>query len=577
MSILIDCMVELGLDALKEKVTDIKSQREIRERLQAFIERQSKINELSTMAEEIDFQGLTEYITDSLLDDMKVRLFGKWKERQSARDTIIKKAVAYSQARTELAKRRVVKLISNVLNILREFYRSKASHSTLLIAAEIVDDVEDIVKEQFAEQNKQIIDGVSATIKEFGFMSVDNNVQLTKLGKFDEIEANISSFFRCIGSGHELYPYYEYAPEVVNGKARFLSKPLSLDAVRKYPPKMMCKGTIKLGSQQLNQFDLDTIDYANRHQIPITISIQEAKKLLGDIDDPIQQEAKELVGKNVVIPPKPFPAPFPCSIILDGNVEFDYILLRTQEIMEDGIIVVSNQEQEKCPFRISMKINIADKKTDINFRIENPNNIDMLRYVRFMKTVSGGAKLVIRVLSIGQNLMEGNLNHFDYKSGFETVDEEIAFLEKVVSIENYFRKLLTLPNEIYKDDYETISYMADLINGDGYHGNWSMAGFTFAIDEDFKNKIMEMDESQYSISYVGSIGISLYEEQYQFSIVRTYDKARVNNLEKLKKKVDVLDVGDSIKIEYLPGEENGIGSYTDILHTESYVGIEKEE
>ena len=88
------------------------------------------------------------------------------------------------------------------------------------------------------------------------------------------------------------------------------------------------------------------------------------------------------------------------------------------------------------------------------------------------------------------------------------------------------------------------------------------------MSDSLKKKIIEINKSQYSISYVGSVAISLYEEQYQFSIRRTYEKVQIKNLERLKKKVEVLDVGDLIKIEYLPDEENGIGSYVDILNTE---------
>jgi hypothetical protein len=172
--------------------------------------------------------------------------------------------------------------------------------------------------------------------------------------------------------------------------------------------------------------------------------------------------------------------------------------------------------------------------------------------------------------------MEGNLNHFKYNSGFETVDEEITFLERVVSIEDYFEKSITLPDEICSDDYEIICYMANLISGEGYHKNWSEASFSFTLSENLKKEIMEIKESQYSISYVGSVNISLYGEQYQFSIRRTYEKVQVKNLKRLKKKVEVLDIGDSIKIEYLPGEENGIGSHVDILHTEPFGEIEEE-
>jgi hypothetical protein len=330
---------------------------------------------------------------------VKLRLFGKKKERQMARQKIINKAVFYSQAKTELSRKKVVKLVTGIMDILREYYRSKVGRCTLLIAAEIVDDVERDLKEQLVEQDQRltnklqsfeqrVINEVSAKIERAvgnNVLSVEKNLQLTRLGEFNEIESNLNSLLRCIGSEHILYPDYRYVPEVKDGELRLISRPVSLGATKKYPPKMECRGKIRLGTQHLNEFNSDIINYANRHQLPITISILEAKKLLGDIDDPIQREAEELVGTKVVIPPKPFPDAIPYSILLDGNVELEYILLRTQEILEDGTIILSNTKQGKFPFRICIRINIAEKKIDFNFRTENPSNKDMLQYVRFMK------------------------------------------------------------------------------------------------------------------------------------------------------------------------------------------------
>lgn len=499
MNVLIDYMVGLGLEVGKDKLTYKKEQKEIRETLQSFIEIHAKINELSSVAEEIDFQGLADYINANLLEDVKLRLFGKKNERKIARETIINKAVAYSQVKTEPSRKKVVKLITSIIDILREYYRNKVGHHALLISSEIVDDIEGTLKEQFVGQEQRLTDIVQSAeqrviyevsnqierINSNNALSVEKNLQLTRLGKFNEIETNLNSLLRCIGSEHILYPDYRYVSELKEGELRLISQPVSLEAIKKYPPKMECIGKIKLGTQYLNEFNLDIISYANRHQLPVTISILEAKKFLGSINDPIQCEAEELIGTNVVIPPKPFPDAFPYSILLDGNLEFEYILLRTHEILEDGTIILSNTEQEKCPFRICIRIHITEKKADFNIRIENPSN-----------------------------------------------------------------------------------YIANLISGEEYHNNWSEASFSFTLSDSLKKKIIEINKSQYSISYVGSVAISLYEEQYQFSIRRTYEKVQIKNLERLKKKVEVLDVGDLIKIEYLPDEENGIGSYVDILNTE---------
>ena len=66
------------------------------------------------------------------------------------------------------------------------------------------------------------------------------------------------------------------------------------------------------------------------------MSISEAIKLLGDQLDPIQKEAQELVGKKIVMVPPAFPPAFPCAVKVKDKTYFDYVLLRTQEILDDG-------------------------------------------------------------------------------------------------------------------------------------------------------------------------------------------------------------------------------------------------
>ena len=76
--------------------------------------------------------------------------------------------------------------------------------------------------------------------------------------------------------------------------------------------------------------------HAYRHQLKLVMSIDEAVKLLGNRPDPIQTEAKQYIGKEIIAIPPEFPEAFPCSIKVGEKTYFDYILLRTEEILDDG-------------------------------------------------------------------------------------------------------------------------------------------------------------------------------------------------------------------------------------------------
>lgn len=58
------------------------------------------------------------------------------------------------------------------------------------------------------------------------------------------------------------------------------------------------------------------------------------------------------------------------------------------------------------------------------------------------------------------------------------------------------------------------------------------------------------------LSYVGHITINLFGAQFEFDHMRTYKCAVMQDFDKVKKKAEVLDDDDEIKIKFKPGEDN---------------------
>lgn len=110
-------------------------------------------------------------------------------------------------------------------------------------------------------------------------------MQLLKQGDIKCVEGTVLNFFTAIGSTHILFPNYRY--EYKSEIGQLYSKPLTKEALEKYPPRISCTGTIQMNGEYLKKFDINTIEYANRHQLPITLNVVTAKKLLGSIEDPV--------------------------------------------------------------------------------------------------------------------------------------------------------------------------------------------------------------------------------------------------------------------------------------------------
>ncbi len=571
-------IAEIGLDLVKDRIKDDQEVKIIRGRLIDYMDRQSKYNFQCTREEEIDFEGLAIYLQNDLISDVQVRVFGTKRERGRARADIISKAVTYSQAHTSLSRQRAIKMTETAIDILHGFYKSKVNRELKFIAAQIEDTIIDVTSEQHKEQTQQfshvvsesekhILESFSSQLENTTMLSLDRNVQLMKTGDISQVESNIAGWFNSIASQHILFPDYCY--EYKGESHQLYSKPVSVNALKKYPPKISCTGTIQMDGKYLHVFDANTIEYANRHQLLITLNVETAKKFLGDVDDPIQHEAESLVGETFTIPPKPFPPAFPCSISISGKVFFDYILFRTEEILDDDTIIITNREQTNCVFRIRMTANLHTNKTTYSISTEGANNEELLQYLVFLQSAASGSEISIKVLSTGDILAKGILGTLEYRSGFDDIEAEISFLEKVVSVERYFGQPLVIPEEIIESDYNTLSYLANLINGKKCTGSWTKLEFDVPLTVELREKIKETERMKFSLSYIGSISANLYGNEYNVQAIKQFESVVYQDVEKLKKKAEVLDVGDSIKIAFLPGEGDS-GIWKDSLYIEDY-------
>lgn len=381
---LIDYVADFGVELIKDKINNEREKKEIRDRLANYIKREQSINFDCTSEEEIDFGGLIQYIQTNFLDDVQLRIFGNKEERDRAREDIKTKAIINAKANNSLSQERAIKMVETAVDILYNFYNSEQNKDLRLMVAQI----ENIVTDQ-ADEIKEIIDeggkGIKNEIhslKEDISTSFDRNVTLMKKGEISEVEDKVKTMLNILGCTHNLYPDYKLGYD--SEKSIFYSKPLSKEALEKYPPKISCTGTVEMNGKNINMIDVETINYANRHQYPLKLNVVTAKKMLGDIADPVQHEAEELKGTSIIIPPKPFPKAFPCSISFGNDVMFDYILFRVEEILDDETIIMTNREQENYPFKLKLTINVQLQSMDLSIYKNNPTNEETLHYLKII-------------------------------------------------------------------------------------------------------------------------------------------------------------------------------------------------
>ncbi|MCI1959206.1 MAG: hypothetical protein LKJ25_06240 [Clostridia bacterium] len=414
-------------------------------------------------------------------------------------------------------------------------------------------------------QNNNIKNGNALQDCTVNIYSSDNYEQLLKNQDYKDIEDDFNLKKQSLFGNHVLYPDYGIDMTLIHNKLRMISKPLSAEAIKKYPPKIKISAKYKVGDKNFNKLSKDYISYANKHQLPIKMNITNAEKFLGNFRDPFQCEAENLIGQIATIPPKPFPTLPPCKLLIDGQVVLDYIVLKIQEVLDNGTCVISNKEQENCPFKLKFVADFGRNTTDFYFSIQNASNKEMLKYSRFMKKTEKDCEVTINALSSPNIIFKGLLKSQSYCGGFKSIDDEIEFLENIITIENYFKKEISIPENISSDDFMVMKLMCDLINGEKIDLSWEECCFEITVSDNLKEKIFNGTQENFTISYDYYNNYILFNNNYNFNIMRTFKNCKYKNLFKLKQKIKLSDLGDIVKIIFIPGEKSGKGVGFDCL------------
>lgn len=551
-------VADLALDVAKNCGERKIEEHKLRADLTTFIEGQRKYADMCSMAEEIDFQGLIDYISHHLLKDVSTRVFSpSSKMRGDARKMIIDRAIAYSGADTPEQKRKSADLIAICLDVIRDFYHKQCSMKDYILASETVEAATEVVNKStntivatINDKTKLILDKITESRSLF---SVDEAMKYAEEGRINDIERELNKFLDNISVKHPYYP--DFKIDYAHGN--LISAPLTPEAAKRFPPSMTFTGAIRFGDEYYNDPNGNPLDYSYRHQLPMTMEVKRVKKYLGERPDPFQDDVAELAGKTMIAEPPAFPPAFPCSIKIGTEVFFDYVLLRTQEIEDDGTYVIGNKEQKGyLYFEIRINPN-KPGQPDFKIKIEKGSNKDRLKYVKFMNTLSIEKNLHIYLLDESEDFLAGYINDFDLHTGFASVDEEIDYLERVCTIEDYFDVKLPSEGGVSIADFDKIVRISDLIRNDQIEGTWTQATFTGITTQHFRDELKSLENTEvHNLSFVWADHVELFGVELEFRVLRSFISARIMDYDRVKKKVELLDDGESIKITFCACDDN---------------------
>lgn len=562
-STIIDIVKDIGITAAKCKFGAYCESKQIALRLENYLQWKLQENWFASREEEIDFGGLVEYIKSDLINDVSLRLFGTKNQRREARQRIMDKAALYAQEHSKISQERAKKLVADSVDILRDYFRSNIPRAQRQLAGEITDDV----CEHVDAKTQEIKDKFTET----SIMSIDKNVQLLRNGNIRELEENLRLFMNALGGQHELAPWYGCELHTIGNRTTLISVPKHPDAHKMYPPSIKGIAKFKLEGVDHEFITSNMFDYANRHQMKIIMTIQEAEKYLGTIRDPFQIEAEQEIGKQYVIPPKPFPPAFACKVIGDDKVIIDYLLLRTVEILDNGTYIVTNDEQKNRPFKVTFRLNMQTKSVDYSLSAEEFGNQGKLQVLQTIKKLALCNFVTLFSYEYNHELTTGKMNSNCYTPMLTSIDEDIEFCKKVIDVEKYFDTNIKVPQVITESDIEDLYYIAELIRGGVYEFYWETASGEFELNEKIRTTILNAPNKNYTFVIYGHAVIELWGNTYNLDIERACLDAMIDDYEKLRMKLQTLDIGDPIRIKYIPSTPESIAQ--DRIKKDGTIGV----
>ena len=77
-----------------------------------------------------------------------------------------------------------------------------------------------------------------------------------------------------------------------------------------------------------------------------------------------------------------------------------------------------------------------------------------------------------------------------------------------------------------------------------------------------------MQDKALALACSYNIEAELFGQTLRFAIIRRIDHAKIEDYEKVKAKLAVLDDGDEIKLKYVPSDDATPATYSDVFYTD---------
>jgi hypothetical protein len=283
-----------------------------------------------------------------------------------------------------------------------------------------------------------------------------------------------------------------------------------------------------------------------------------------------QQAVNE--GKWFILP-KELPPPIKAKLVLtektDDRVIIDYLELRITNINnKENIIEISNIDQKDSPIILTLTIrsiyedySLVENESNFNIKIRDCYEgrvIAEKTFLEFMKYAGQSSKMSLIDVEKQKPFFTAENINLDQSEDFQNLDHRILMLSDLQQIENALDVEFQLPEIMYEEDLEEIQILKAIIEDKEVITKIENLSAVFDNREGLEKLIYDVKDKPVMITGQEERVIELFGVRFEINVNHRFENLVVKNPDRIKKKFEYLDDGETAKVEFIPGTKNTV-------------------
>lgn len=397
--------------------------------------------------------------------------------------------------------------------------------------------------------------------------------RLIKNGKIEEAVEVFAKVYKQTEQLHPLYPLYTYKPIEVGSEIVFEHSPANKTIAETLPIQFKGKFTINdrdfIEGETLGEFF--TRKYFSQEKVSIDMKYIET--WIGEqlIDDSISIEQHAINNGEWFILPRELPPPIKAKLVLTEQADrviIDYLELRVTEVNnKENKIEISNNHQKNSPIIVTLTIpsifvnnTPVDDSSKFNIKIRENYEGKIIAekiFLTFIKYVGLSSKMSLKDVETQKLFFTAESIKLDNPEDIQDIDNRLSLLSDLLQIESVLDVEFQLPEIIYEEDFEKIEILMAIIEEKEIKTKIENFSAVFDNKEALHKMIYEVKDSPIMITGHEEKVIDLFGVKFEnIKVTHRFENLIIKNPDRIKKKLEYLDEGETVKVEFVPGTRN---------------------